>query len=824
MQQVSYDAYCYDTIFLTIGVGKNMQQQFGDWFKRTTNNLPFPYQQDLAESEYLPDILNVMTGAGKTQAIIAAWLWRSFHHPSLEVRKTTPRKLVIVLPMRTLVEQTRDVAAKCLEKSGIDEKIGLHILMGGAIDSDWELHPEHRAILIGTQDQLLSRGLNRGYAMSPFKWPIHYGLLNNDCLWVFDEVQLMGVGLKTSTQLQGFREKFGTYGKTQSLWMSATMKPEQLQTIDFRDRKLQAQGLSEADRTHPVLQQRIQAKKTLGKAATIFDGKEPEYAKKLAKEVYESHQAGKLTLVVINKVSRARAVYKELKKLIGNEFPILLIHSRFRSADRKELTDRLLDQDNPLTGFLITTQAVEAGVDISAVVLFTELTTWWSFVQRVGRCNRYGENDLATVFWIDIDLEKKNTSQPYDEKDLKLCREELEKLVYVGSPNLEAVYVTPPDVTGNLLRRTDLLQLFDTSEDLAGHTIDVSSFIRDTSETDIGIAWREWEDDKPPEGMKKIEQAEICRASLYGKESIEFLKDKKSLWIRNDRSGEWQNPENLHSGMIILVHCDRGGYNSVLGFTGDPKDRPSSVDLQLNESEDSDRADRWTQTGDYVTITQHAEDVAKEVTKICQELAGWELPIQELIDSGRWHDQGKAHEAFQGMLTQNRLDKQTGELWAKSDNGKGKMEAERQGFRHELVSALCALETGQSFLLAYLVAAHHGKVRMQIQPNQNERPPAGKDSAGKDRKDLRYARGVHDGDLIPAVDLGAGVNTPEITIDLSCMELGGGQSGKPSWAQQAAELLAEYGPFKLALLESIIRIADIRVSKGYQAQQQEQKK
>jgi CRISPR-associated endonuclease/helicase Cas3 len=84
------------------------QLKFDAWFENTTSNRPFPYQQGLAESEDLPDILNVMTGAGKTQAIIMAWLWRSFHHPSLEIRKTTPRKLVIVLPMRTLVEQIWD--------------------------------------------------------------------------------------------------------------------------------------------------------------------------------------------------------------------------------------------------------------------------------------------------------------------------------------------------------------------------------------------------------------------------------------------------------------------------------------------------------------------------------------------------------------------------------------------------------------------------------------------------------------------------------------------------------------------------------------------
>ena len=38
----------------------------------------------------------------------------------------------------------------------------------------------------------LSRALNRGFARKPFRWPIDFALLNNDCYWVLDEVQLLG--------------------------------------------------------------------------------------------------------------------------------------------------------------------------------------------------------------------------------------------------------------------------------------------------------------------------------------------------------------------------------------------------------------------------------------------------------------------------------------------------------------------------------------------------------------------------------------------------------------------------------------------------------
>jgi hypothetical protein len=37
------------------------------------------------------------------------------------------------------------------------------------------------------------------------QWPVHFAWLHNDAMWVFDEVQLMGPGLKTSAQLDACR-------------------------------------------------------------------------------------------------------------------------------------------------------------------------------------------------------------------------------------------------------------------------------------------------------------------------------------------------------------------------------------------------------------------------------------------------------------------------------------------------------------------------------------------------------------------------------------------------------------------------------------------
>src|SRR5262249_53441483 len=89
------------------------------------------------------------------------------------------------------------------------------------------------AILVGTQDLLVSAALMRGYAVSRYRWPVDFALLHNDALWVFDEVQLTGATLVTSAQLEAFRRQFETAKNCRTLWMSATLDPAWLQTVDF---------------------------------------------------------------------------------------------------------------------------------------------------------------------------------------------------------------------------------------------------------------------------------------------------------------------------------------------------------------------------------------------------------------------------------------------------------------------------------------------------------------------------------------------------------------------------------------------------------------
>src|ERR1035441_4401128 len=187
---------------------------YTDFFSIATTLAPFHFQKRVRDSDASTTVIKAPTGLGKTDSVLVSWLHRRGSEPA-----ATTRRWVWVLPGRALTEQVASVAEERIQRladAGLMRSIKVYRLMGGSEDNDAKLRPDEEAILVGTQDILLSRALNRGYARTPFRWPIDFALLNNDCSWVLDEVQLLGDGLATSTQLSAFREKFGVFGAAQS--------------------------------------------------------------------------------------------------------------------------------------------------------------------------------------------------------------------------------------------------------------------------------------------------------------------------------------------------------------------------------------------------------------------------------------------------------------------------------------------------------------------------------------------------------------------------------------------------------------------------------
>jgi CRISPR-associated endonuclease/helicase Cas3 len=808
-----------------------MQYATYDEFFRAAFNAPegpFDYQRRLALEDSLYSLVDVPTGAGKTAAVLGAWLWRRQHTPS-----TVGRRLVYCLPMRTLVEQTRNVAKCAVNRLNTDlgkERFSVHTLMGGDVSDAWDMNPEGECILIGTQDMLLSRALNRGYAMSRFRWPVHFGLLNNDCLWVFDEIQLMGDGLATSAQLAALREQFGAFGKCQSIWMSATLDRDWLKMVDFKSQVdgLRELTLTEADRSAPVLAKRLTAVKWLQPAPPTC-----RLPQGLAAFVKANHQAGTQTLVVVNQVARACEIFSALQERYSRDADkpeIKLIHSRFRPEERKAWKQLFDSTPGEVDRIIVATQVVEAGVDMSSRLLITDLAPFSSLVQRFGRCNRTGDDGLAEIHWVDRPLTNKiakladkekleeedlgKIALPYGWPELKRAEEKLGSLQSASPSVLTGADYKEPYGPAHVLRRRDLVDLFDTTPDLSGYDLDVSRFVRGGDERDVSVAWRELNGEKPGEPDKKdpaLTPNELCPVAIG--EFREYLKGKdkrgnnRKAWLWDALEGSWRkiNENELRPGLTLLIDANAGGYSKERGWSKESKEPVAPVtpdEVKANDAYDADQLTfHWKKYNQ--TLKAHSREAKVAVETILAALN--DLPLSqwqaEVIDATHHHDWGKAHTIFQETLHKGLSESFSGEALAKST---GHHTHTRKRFRHELASALALLQTGASDLVIYLAACHHGKVRLSIRALPDETRP---NEAGR-----RFARGLWQNEILPATDLGDGAEKLEIKLDLEPMLLGVGEDGKPSWLERMINLRDRLGIFRLAYLECLIRAADVRAS------------
>jgi len=677
--------------------------KFAEFFKTATGgNSPYPYQKAIAEGDSIPELLSVPTGVGKTAAAILGWLWRRKFGSSEKVRSETPRRLVYCLPMRTLVEQTARESQRWLENLRMNESVSVHLLMGGENVRDWAADPTSDAILIGTQDMLISRALNRGYGAKRHRWALELGLLLNDAMWVFDEVQLMGNGLVTSVQLDAFKSQlWPSLLPCKFIWMSATLGPDILQTRDREDWGLTtttSRSLTDADRKNPEVDRRLNAAKRI-----LFTNKlaKPKAADILAEHRLKCKDGGRISLVVMNTVPAAKAFHEELiaeltpratkakkkapaQPTIIRPPEVVLLHGRFRKMDRDEQMRNLIGfmkQIDRRTGavathpglIIVSTQVIEAGFDLSAVSLWSEIAPWASLIQRLGRLNREGLQPNATAtFWLPKanDQNKGEGSPnakrigPYDKGTIDLGQKLIEGVEVFQAQGLkyrdalDTVSALPESVAALkitadvVIRPPDFFELYSTEPDLAGGFTNVASYVRSNDrDVDAQVFWRDFDANKGPDPTQSGPTREELVAvpffelrTFFGKTGIAFEWNfETNVWERRRSADVWP-------GMTLMLPHSAGGYQKDSGWSGNSTDRDFDVLRGKDNPGDSFDADRWSGFHGWLPLDQHLRDVEAEVRELCDMLKLDGKFRHALGTAARWHDWGKSVSRWQNAV------------------------------------------------------------------------------------------------------------------------------------------------------------------------------
>ncbi|WP_116874136.1 CRISPR-associated helicase Cas3' [Terrimonas sp.] len=379
-----------------------------EFFKKQLGYYPYDYQLKVMEVLLAGRniILSVPTGAGKTWASIMPFLYAKEN-----TNIPFPRKMIYSLPLRTLANSICEDVSKIVKGTSIQT---------GEYSEDRFFESD---IIFSTIDQTLSNFLCFPLPLSQRQANVNAGALIGSYL-VFDEFHLLDEKLSMATTI-GMLKMLENLSRC--CIMTATLSDGFMQLLkenlsnyeiitldDFPEDKIKIGSLK------PEVNK---------KAITVSQGKLS------AKSILQSHK--KKSIAICNRVEKAQEVYNQLieeqKQSSDNRIKntkIICLHSRFFDKDRKQkeaLLKELFGKDaNDESAILISTQVIEAGMDISCEVLHTEISPISSFLQRAGRCARFiNQTGLIYIYDVlEIEEKEKLTIEPEDKED----KDEIRKL------------------------------------------------------------------------------------------------------------------------------------------------------------------------------------------------------------------------------------------------------------------------------------------------------------------------------------------------------------------------------------------------------------
>jgi CRISPR-associated endonuclease/helicase Cas3 len=335
-------------------------------------------------------MLRAPTGAGKTIAVVGPFLFSR--------ERIGAARLIYALPLRSLAQGIYREAQGICQR--LDTGCQVTMQTGEQPDDPFFTRGD---IIVTTYDQVLSGLLCGPYGLSPGQHNVNAALVAGNIV-VFDEFHLMEI---SKAFLAGIACLSLFCKVTRSVWMTATatapLDAELRRSLNTVTEGPTAEE-EEALYTGSEIQRRLRKRTAPLSASDVVDC------------------AAGPTLVVVNQVKRAQALYKgvlALAKEIG--FPadrIELLHARFFQSDRDRKQRFLMEHFGKTPGepaIAIATQVVEAGLDLSAKNLLTEICPMNALVQRAGRCARFrGQKGTVHVFPLSPE-----DARPYKEDEIR---------------------------------------------------------------------------------------------------------------------------------------------------------------------------------------------------------------------------------------------------------------------------------------------------------------------------------------------------------------------------------------------------------------------
>ena len=307
--------------------------------------------------------LTAPTGTGKTLALL--------HFALRHCAKWGKKRIILVLPFLTLTEQSaktyRDILPHVLEDHS----------QSNLTDLERQFSARWRYPVIITTSVKFFESL---FSAKPADCRKLHNIANSVIL--FDEAQSLPPEL-TEASLIAVRELCRSYGCT-TVFSTAT-QPDYCQIRRVRDRWAPREILSDYAQYYSALN-RTSAEWRLEQATPLEN---------IAKEMLQEHNV----CVIVNLRRHARKLFQLLQ---GNcpEEELFMISTDLCPAHRSEVIEKIkARQKAGLRSVVVSTQCIEAGVDLDFAVVFRALAPLDSIIQAAGRCNRNGKQQGKVVIF-----------------------------------------------------------------------------------------------------------------------------------------------------------------------------------------------------------------------------------------------------------------------------------------------------------------------------------------------------------------------------------------------------------------------------------------
>jgi CRISPR-associated endonuclease/helicase Cas3 len=145
-------------------------------------------------------------------------------------------------------------------------------------------------------------------------------------------------------------------------------------------------------------------------------------------------------LVILNTKKAAKEIFSELNKAnldlpTDKQFVIFHLSTNMCPSHRMKILQEVRENLGSKRVICISTQLIEAGINISFECVVRSLAGLDSIAQAAGRCNRHGENPCKDVYIVNIDSDTENTSKIID---IHVAKECTKRVLYEFSENPKA--------------------------------------------------------------------------------------------------------------------------------------------------------------------------------------------------------------------------------------------------------------------------------------------------------------------------------------------------------------------------------------------------